>query len=634
MRRHSFLTILVFGLLVPTASIARVSVTDLRIVETSLDRIDAPALSPTGDRIAFSAPGTDGGIHLYVMSSSGGPATQLTTGSALDLGPVFSPDGDRIAFVSNRSGNRDIWIVPAAGGEPKRVTDDPADDIDPTWSPDGKRLAFSSTRGGPLLLYQVTLSDNQAYMITAGTGADRRPAWSPDGSLIAFESTRNGKRHIWLIPPEGGEARLALPNDQGREESSPAWLPERGRLVVHANLARAPGRLWIVSLDTDPVGMEQLVLPPVPGGEPGQSAPVPSISRDGQHMVFVGGGVATIEMIAVTGGMPVKIVSSEGRLSHPSWSPEGRRLVVSGELGGSWDLWLAGISSGRVTRLTSDEEREQEPVWSKTTGDVLFTVREGADESIRMLEPESQRTIRLSPPPTAGPQSDSDPAWSPDGRSVAFASSRAGSPDLWVVASGGGEARRLTALPGAETHPTWSPDGSTIAFARDQGHGSEIWKIPAAGGDPIRLTSLPEGVVGDTQPVWSPAGTWIAFTRSMAEPAGASDLYIIPPDGGKPFPLRRGSGARIAEPAWSPDGAHIAYSYSLPDKLAIADLGDPQRTDSAPETTGAAPNVLGTPEGLKRLMEQRQEELKKQQEQEKQKTKPDGSPAEDPNGSG
>ncbi len=381
MRRHSFLTILVIGLLSPAAVLARVSVTDLRLLETPLDRIDTPALSPNGDRIAFSAPGPDGGTHLYVISAAGGAPTQITKGTATDLSPVFSPDGARIAFVSNRSGNRDIWIVPAGGGEPTRVTDDPADDIDPAWSPDGLRLAFSSTRGGPPLLYQVTLADRQAYMITAGTGVDRRPAWSPDGTLLAFESTRDGAHHVWLIPPEGGEARRALPNDQGREESWPVWLPggdlprpretdPHARPTLHRD-AR-PGR----------PGMQQLVIPPVPGVEPGRSAPVPSISRDGRHMVFTGGGMARIEMIAVTGGVPTTILSTQGRLSHPSWSPEGRRLVVSGQMeGSSWDLWQAGISSGRVARLTSDETREEAPVWSKTTGDVLYTVRDGPDRS-------------------------------------------------------------------------------------------------------------------------------------------------------------------------------------------------------------------------------------------------------------
>jgi len=219
---------------------------------------------------------------------------------------------------------------------------------------------------------------------------------------------------------------------------------------------------------------------------------------------------------------------------------------------------------------------------------------------------------------------------------VAFVSAREGSRDLYVGPAGGGTPLRLTALPGAETHPTWSPDGAWIAFASDQGKGSEIWKIPAQGGEPVRLTRLVEGTPGDTLPAWSPAGTWIAFTRSLAQPAGGSDLYIIPPDGGRPFPLRRGSGgARIDEPAWSPDGKHLAYSYSLPDRLVILDLGEPPTGSEAP-AAGIGP---GTPEGLKRLLEQRREEEKQRLEQEQRDKAGSGTgeiqpppPAEDPNG--
>jgi len=363
---------LALSLLLPVAASAGTAVTDLRVIEAPFDRIDSPALSPSGDRVVFSAPAAEGGTHLFVMPAAGGAATRITTGFANDVSPVFSPDGARIAFVSNRSGNRDIWIVSAGGGEPTRVTDDPGDDIDPAWSPDGTRLAFASSRGGPLLLYQVTLNDKQAYMITAGTGADRRPAWSPDGSLLAFESTRDGKRHVWLVPPEGGEPRRAAPQELNREESSPTWMPDTGMLMIHAGPPRAPGRLWLLPVGPDGAVPVQFILPPLPGAEPGSDAPRPAVSRDGRHMVFVGGGAASIEMIPVTGGVPKTVVSSEGRLRHPSWSPEGRRVVLAGDFGGSWDLWTAGVSSGRLTRLTSDDLREESPVWSKTTGDILY----------------------------------------------------------------------------------------------------------------------------------------------------------------------------------------------------------------------------------------------------------------------
>jgi TolB protein len=269
--------------------------------------------------------------------------------------------------------------------------------------------------------------------------------------------------------------------------------------------------------------------------------------------------------------------------------------VVAGDSGGSWNLWIAGVSSGRLSRLTDDEAREENPSWSKVTGDILYTVEEKGGRSIFLLEPETKRVIRFGKSgPT--PIQDSEPAWSPDARWVAFVSDRQGSKDLYVAPVGAGEARRLAELPGNESHPTWSPDGKWIAFARDQGKGSEIWKIPVEGGAPVQITHLKEGVTGDSQPHWSPAGSWIAFTRSLASPPGASDVYIISPDGGAPFPFRRGSGARISDPAWSPDGGHLAYCFSTPDQLYIVELGEP------PAPSEGVPGLRGTPAG-KRLGE-------------------------------
>lgn len=545
-------------------------------LEVPFDRVDWPTFSPSGDTIAFSAVAQDGRRHIFTIPGSGGSPRQVTQGNGDDWSARYSADGRRLAFVSNRSGNKDIWIVPAQGGEPKAVTSDPADDLDPEWSPDGLRIVFASRRGGPMLLYQALLADLSVYALSAGMGEDRRPAWSPDGQTIAFQSSRDGRRHLFLIPADGGDARR-VGKDDAQEESWPAWLPDGGGLVAQVGTVGSPSRLHVFPLQEG--GSSFIIpIPPTPGRPGAMGAPPPSLSKDGMHLVAASGGEAAIEVLKVSGGGPSTVVSGGGRLRNPRWSKDGRRLLLGGDLNGAWDLWISGLSSGRLTRLTDDDDREMDPSWSLATGDVLYVAEEASGTTLRLLEPETKRTLRLGGG-GAGSR-DTEPAWSPDARQMAFVSERGGSRDIWVGPIGGGEPKRLTTLAGSETHPSWSPDGQWIAFASDQGKGSEIWKIPLAGGAPVRLSQLKEGFTGDTQPDWSPSGNYIAFTRALS--AGGSDVYMITPDGQNPFPIRRGSGARIMDPAWSPSGEHLAYSFSRKDNIVVMDLGIPAAPPPAP----------------------------------------------------
>ena len=589
-----------------TAAPERLAVLDPRAIEARLELMEGVALSPSGDRAVVSAIAPDGRRHIFVLSEAGAP-TQVTSGPGDDWAPRFSFDGASIAFVSNRSGNRDIWVVQASGGEPKQITSDPTDDIDPEWSPDGSRLVFASTRGGPLLLYQVTLADKMVFSLTAGAGRDRRPSWSPDGRWVAFESTRDGKPHVWLIPPEGGEARRLTDRDD-QEETWPAWMPNGDTVVTLSGVPRSPGTLWLYPLEVGSTHRRPLPVTPPPGVT-GVGAPPPAISRDGRKFAYIGGGRAAIEVLPSRGGGSTAIVEASARLAHPSWSKDGRRLVIAADLKGSWDLWIAGVSTGRLNRLTDDDDRERDPEWALPTGDVVFT-REGDDgRTIHILEPETRRVIRFGAGSSPGRASDSQAAWSPDARSIAFVSERGGSKDLYIGPTGGGEPRRLTNYPGSEAHPTWSPDGKWIAFERDQGSGSEIWKIPSAGGEPIQVTQRAAGSAGDTQPAWSPTGSNIAFTRALPGADAGSDLYIVPPEGGKPFPLYRGSGARIAEPAWSPDGEHLACSYSRRDKVFLANV------DAPPPPGAPVPGHPGTPEGQPKVQERQEGGEAKQEPQ-------------------
>ncbi|MBN1827534.1 MAG: ankyrin repeat domain-containing protein, partial [Deltaproteobacteria bacterium] len=143
-----------------------------------------------------------------------------TTHEAADHHPVWSPDGSKIAFASDRSGNYDIWIVSAAGGEPTQLTFHESDENQPCWSPDGSRIAFMSKRSGTQDIWIAPLSGGEAMRFT-GESESSWPSWSPDGTKIAFSSKRTGNNDVWVkeVRDEAGRTPLHWAAEQNNVES-------------------------------------------------------------------------------------------------------------------------------------------------------------------------------------------------------------------------------------------------------------------------------------------------------------------------------------------------------------------------------------------------------------------------------
>jgi Tol biopolymer transport system component len=190
----------------------------------------------------------------------------------------------------------------------------------------------------------------------------------------------------------------------------------------------------------------------------------------------------------------------------------------------------------------------------------------------------------------------SDPAWSPDGRSLVFASPRVGGRyDLWIqsLADGrpAGPPRRLTDHPGSVAHPAYSPDGRWIAYYRVVAGQRDVWTVPAAGGEPLRFTDSP---AADVHPAWSPDGKQLAFA---SERDGRLRIWAAPVEEGRPA----GSARRLTSgptktdmlPTWSPDGRWVAYigdaaNESSDSDVWIADVSRPANPPRALATEGKA----------------------------------------------
>jgi Tol biopolymer transport system component len=193
-----------------------------------------PAWSPDGTRIAYAGDQT-GNYEIVVRAFGEDAPVNITSHPTRDLHPVWSPDGTRIAFESNRGGQWDVYIINADGsGESVNLSQHPSDDGNPTWSPDGSQIAFASNRDGDFDIYVVDLLGiAEPENITGTSSNDVFPAWSPDGRLIAFRSDRTGDNEIFVMTANGAQIRRI--SFHPANDTSPSWSPDSRRLVFASN---------------------------------------------------------------------------------------------------------------------------------------------------------------------------------------------------------------------------------------------------------------------------------------------------------------------------------------------------------------------------------------------------------------
>lgn len=170
-----------------------------------------PHISRKGDRLAFDQQIYDTNVWRYEVPSPKGHAiapTKIIASSLQDEAGHYSPDGRKIAFVSNRSGRMEVWVCEADGSGPRQLTSLAGNDTGtPRWSPDSRQVIFESRLDGHADLFVVGEEDARVRRLTTETSNDGAPCWSRDGRTIYFGSNRGGSYQIWKMPAEGGEAR-------------------------------------------------------------------------------------------------------------------------------------------------------------------------------------------------------------------------------------------------------------------------------------------------------------------------------------------------------------------------------------------------------------------------------------------
>ncbi len=243
-----------------------------------------PAVVFTSDR--------DGDNELFYRARNG-RVVQMTHNDANDFGAVYSPDGRRLAFVSDRDGDTELYVMAATGGRAFQFTRNsvapdgsPASDVAPAWSPDGQRIAFASNRTGGELEIWVMDADgrNQTRLTTTEDFVfDNEPAFSPDGQFITFTSNRvnDFNVEIFRMRPDGTDVRRLTTTEEGVFDSGAEWSPDGDRIAFSSNRAGRQDSQDLYLMDPDGGNVTPLTAHP-----DGLDDVFPKWTSDGSQLVF------------------------------------------------------------------------------------------------------------------------------------------------------------------------------------------------------------------------------------------------------------------------------------------------------------------------------------------------------------
>lgn len=388
-----------------------------------------PSISPDGKEIVYAGE-ENGQLDIFIQRIGSKMRKNLTANSqAEDTQPAFSPDGQMIAFRSERSPGG-IYIMNAAGENLRRVSDS---GYHPSWSPDGKELVISSfgrdrptVRPNPvseLAIVNIATSEKRQLLNIEASF----PAWSPNGKRIAywFYTGTYGRRDIATVSVEGGEP-VVVAKDFAISNWNPVWAPDGRHLYFVSNKA-GNVNFWRVAIDEQ---TGRVLSDPEAVQTPSAHSRHGSFSRDGKRFVYVQtndrSNIQGIEFDPITGdaiGAADWITQGDREISRAELSPDGNQFVM------------------RQIKRTQD--------------DIVMVSRDGRKwRDITDDEP-FDRYVR----------------WSPDGQRIAFFSDREGGGQVWLANADGTGLKQLTFMT-RETvgtgFPVWSPDGKRLSIHHDK----------------------------------------------------------------------------------------------------------------------------------------------------------------------
>ena len=480
-----------------------------------------------------------GGLNRWLSRSSsplpaGAVLTRLTSDSGLTTYPAVSPDGQLLAYASDRSGedNLDIWVQQLSGGEAIRLTRDAADDLEPAFSPDGTNIVFRSERNGGGIYVVSALGGEPRLIAHQGS----RPRFSPDGKQIVYwtgsgggfsrmatavfgvgpQKPASGHSKIYVVAATGGPPTQLRPEFVAA--SSPVWSPDGKRILFWGHRDRSGSSEeqsdWWIS--------------PLAGGEAIKTGILAELRRHGLSGSTI-----------------------------PDLWVAGDRVLFSDRLGDTTNIWEiplsagSGGAAGAPQRLTFGTGLETQPsiaaggrlVFSSHSSNIdIWSLPIAANEG--RVTGDLQRLTRSA-------AFHVQPRLSANGKTLAFASIAAsGKGDVWLKDLDGGKETALTVTPSNEEQPVVSADGSKVAYVLRDGGISPIYVVNARGGVPEKIC---EGCTLSLTD-WSPDGTRMLY---LWEHPRRSVLLNL--ESGRKTDLLRHPQHNLYDARFSADGQWITF---------------------------------------------------------------------------
>ena len=235
-----------------------------RLTETPENFDGMPAWSPDGERIAFATDRDGGSWELYVMNSDGTQQRRLTSTPEDESVPTWSPVGGKIAYATDANGdNPSIWVMDADGSGRKQL----ASGLFPSWSPDGERIAFTAYYGERPYLAVMNADGSEQRSLGAslvqkvfGIGVAEEPAWSPEGERIAFAAYVGRDNEEIFVMDVDGSGRTRLTEIPGNDHWPPTWSPDGTRIAFTSDGNEGRGEIYVMNADGS--GLTQLTDDP------------------------------------------------------------------------------------------------------------------------------------------------------------------------------------------------------------------------------------------------------------------------------------------------------------------------------------------------------------------------------------